>query len=328
MADAGRRGKFSLLFWPSLYSPRMIFGIAAGFAAAAGMTMLLFYIARQNDRQVLARASERVKTIMALKLSGADRWLWKRELTCESQKADCLRVEFSFEKPASPRIYVEKLFVPRPCRICHENTSENDLSFYAAFPEIAVSPSGRLVEWLCVGVIGALGIFAVVYLVLLGRRRRSRGICVAAFEYDVAAPKAVRDFIARLAGSRFKSYYGDAMGYRARIATTPGRLAKILKTRSDFLEKNRGSLRFIAVHVDLKQNSILPIETLRSVLQFLARTPARTYLIHERLAELMASDGGLLENGRRLVFKNKSGASVKFVPWQAENDSAHTAGAE
>ena len=47
-----------------------------------------------------------------------------------------------------------------------------------------------------------------------------------------------------------------------------------------------------------------------------------------RMQTGMGFPAGLIMFGIMNWMKNKSGASVKFVPWQAENDSAHTTGAE
>ena len=198
-------------------------------------------------------------------------------------------------------------------------------SFAAVFTTLAPANQSRAGEIAALIIIATLAAASVVLLSILTARRRRSGICVAAFECDRMAEKSVQKFIRQLATQRRLSYYGDAAANRVRIATTPEKFAKILAQSRAFLAKNRGSLRFAALHVDLEKNTLLPIEHLRGVFRFLARTPARMYLIQEQLVTLLGRE---FENERRLVFKNKSGALLKFVPWQAEEDETRITGAE
>lgn len=312
MAEASRRTKFSVLTWPSLYSLRAILLTPLVFALVVGLVMLVFYLSRQSERTLMSRASERVRAVMALKLSGAGVWQWKRELTCENQRGDCLRVEFSFSQPLASGVHSQIVTAPRACKVCHAKGSENDLTFYTTFPDIPAGKLGRFTEWAILILLALAAIALVIYLLLLRRRRLRSGVCIVAFEHDHEASEAVRNFIVKLAASHFSSYYGDIGRNRARIATTPEKLRAILSQNHAFLEANRGSLRSVALHVSLAEASLIPVEVLRAAFQFLARTPARTYLLQERLVDELGED---YENGRRLVFKNKSGASVKFVPW-------------
>lgn len=319
------RGKFSVLLWPSLYSTRAILLTPLAFVFAAGLVSLAFHFARQGERALTARASERVSALVHLKLSGAESWQWRQAMSCKNQAADCLPVKFMFAEQMATDHYVEHRNAPEACRICHAKDIPVGGSFSAVFTTLPPANQSRTGEIAVLIVIATLAVASIVFLSVLTVRRRRSGICVAAFECDRIAEKSVQKFIRQLATQRRLSYYGDAAAHRVRIATTPEKFAKILAQSRAFLEENRGSLRFAALHVDLEKNTLLPIEHLRGVFRFLARTPARTYLIQEQLATLL---GQPFENERRLVFKNKSGALLKFVAWQAEKDETGTTGAE
>lgn len=319
------RGKFSVALWPSLYSPRAILLTPLAFAIAAGLVSLAFHFARQGEHALTARAAERVSALVHLKLSGAESWQWRQAMACKNQTQDCLPVKFIFADPATQDHYAERRTAPEACRICHAKDLSAGGSFTAVFTTLPAITTNRTIEFAVLLVIALLAISTVVLLFLLNGRRRRAGICVAAFACDKMADKTVQKFIRQLATSRRLSYYGDTASNRVRIATTPEKFREILSRNSAFLEKNRGSLRFAALHVDMEKNTLLPIEHLRGVFRFLARTPARTYLIQEQLVTLLGRD---FENERRLVFKNKSGALLKFVPWQANDDETRITGAE
>ncbi len=313
MHEAVRRGKFSLLLWPSLYSLRAILLTPLAFAAIAGIIAWSFHTGRQDERQLISRASERIKAITTLKLSGVDAWQWKRALRCENHEPDCLAVKLSFIPNADTNVYSEKVSAPESCKICHEKELGGQGAFYATFTTLPAPGKSRWIEFFILVSCALMAAALVVWLLLMRARRRESGICIVALEHDAAAGKNVQNFIRRLAVSRSLSYYAETLPNRIRIATTPEVFGKILIKNREFLETNRGSLRLTALLVELKQHTLIPIEILRSVFQFLTRTPARTYLIQEKLAARIGADD---ENGRRLVFKNKSGALVKFVPWE------------
>jgi hypothetical protein len=313
--EAVRRGKFSLLLWPSLYSLGAILLTPLAFIIIAGIIALSFHTIRQDERQLVSRASERIKAIMALKLSGVESWQWKRALRCENHEPDCLALKLSFIHNVETNSYSEKIIAPESCKICHAKNLASQGSFSATFTSLPAAGKSRWIEITLLGACAIMAIALVVWLFILRSRRRQEGICIAAFEHDTVAGKAVKNFLRRLAGSRSLSYYAETQPNRIRIATTPEVFGKILSQNREFLESNRGSLRLIALHIELKQHTLIPIEILRSVFQFLGRVPARTYLIQEKLLTRLDAN---YENGRRLVFKNKSGALLKFVPWESK----------
>lgn len=311
MDEAHRRGKFSILLWPSLYSLRAILSLQLAFVLLAGLAMLIFHISRIDERQLLSRASERTRAIMALKLSGVETWQWKRELKCDNAPRDCLKLKISFA-PATTTAYTEKVAIAEPCRICHEKLSATNAAVYASFEAIPAGIKSRPGEWLALSLIAAAALGLLVYLLVLRARRLKAGICVVAFEHDPTTEKEVKIFLKTLFGSRRYAYYAETSPRRLRIATTPERFYAILNDFREILERNRGSLRAVALHADPRTGSIIPVETLRNAYQFLPHIPQRTYLVQEQVADEFGAD---YENGRRLVFKNKSGASLKFIPW-------------
>lgn len=314
MDEAHRRGKFSILLWPSLYPLRAVFAIQLVFLALAGFALLIFHISRQDDRQLLSRASERIRSITALKLSGAEAWQWKRELNCENSEPGCLKLKISFT-PANKSSYAEKVNLSEPCRICHEKAALSNPVFYASFDQIPAVIENRTGEWLTLALIAAAALALLVYLLLLRAKRLRSGICVVAFEHDPTTDKEVKSFLKSLFASRRYAYYAESTPRRLRIATTPGQLLRILTDFRDLLERNRGSLRAVALHADLRSSPVIPVDTLRTAFQFLRHIPQRSYLVQEQIAGEFGAD---YENGRRLVFKNKSGASLKFIPWETK----------
>lgn len=311
MDESHRRGKFSILLWPSLYSLRSILLLQLVFVLLAGFTILIFHISRQDERQLLGRAAERVRAIAALKLSGVETWQWKRELKCENSVPDCLKLKISFA-PAQTPAYTEKATIAEPCRICHEKAAATGTVFYASFETIPAGIRSRVGEWLTLSLIAAVALGLLAYLLRLRSQRLRSGICVVAFEHDPTTEREVKKFLKDLFSSRRYAYYAETAPRRLRIATTPQGLLRILTDFREILERNRGSLRAVALHADPRTCSVIPVDTLRAAYQFLAHVPQRTYLIQEPVAEEFGTD---YENGRRLVFKNKSGASLKFIPW-------------
>lgn len=304
MTVKARRARYSVLFWPSLYPTSAFLILFAGFLFVAGLVTALQYLSGTNERMLHARASERARSAAALKLSGVEKWQWQNDLSCIDRMSDCLPMRWSFRKNAQQSGYTLRLKAEQACAICHAAEFRHEKYYYVNFPgernpvSFSVTP---VINFSAAVLLAALASFMVLWM----KYRRSRaGVVVAALEGSSAAP-----LLPGIRGAYFREISGD----RVRWAGAAEDFADYLVMHAEWLKKNAATLRLVAVHVDLKTHAPLAIETMRGVFRLLAQTQRGQFLVQEPLLTQVAEK---TINMRRLVFKNKSGASLKFISWE------------
>lgn len=311
----GRRVRFSTLLWPQFYSPLKIFllGLAALFGTA--LIASSTFLATQPDESIYTRAAERARSALQLKLAGIDSWRWRQSFACRQMPGDCLKVLLRFGEAGiaegEHRIALEP---PTACAICHANEMLDKPRVFAVFPDLRPL---KVVFWPAMtALILCLTVCGIAFYFFLQTRRlgRAAGSCVAALKISPGAPAAAQKWLASLQRSPFSASYVEREGTRIRWITEPHKFARWLERERPALNKFQTHLHLVAVHGDSKQTAALPIEMLRIVYRFLAMPDAAPVLIDEKL---FTNKEEKLISMRRLVAKNKSGASLRFVVWES-----------
>lgn len=307
-----RKARYSILLWPSLY-PKGIFLLVPLLAITlAGAAILLQWVSHQATRTQIERAEERTRSIVTSKLSGAQPWQWRSNLACEGVNKNCLKAQLFFRDPGVTTALKITAKAEPACAICHATEFKSGGNFFVVFSDIAAHEP-QLISAVAIIIFSAtLGFLFSLLIFLAMLKRRRNGIVVVAL--DVRAVEGVVDsqFMARIANDRKLAYYAERSENRLRFAAAAEEFLPWMQKNMVVLEKNRTTMRLVAMQLDLGKNSTLPIEALRGIFRFLAQTPPGYYLIHEDLYPLQKRNS---INMRRLVFKNKSGASLKFVAW-------------
>lgn len=299
----GRRARYSTLLWPSLYPRGFIFSLPLICLSFGALICVILYLSRLDAYRLETRLSERVRGATAAKLSGLRPWQWKQFFDCQQQASDCLKLRLAFQKPAAENFESREVEASAACKICHEQRLQQSLKFYVDFYE---TPKAKHPFWIFYAILivaGVSGIALMTHLLLIGRKRKKSGIIVGAINLIEAS----------MVLTNRDAYFSENDGSRIRFMTTPERFSVFLEDRAREFREKRSGLKLAAVTADLPQNGILPIELLRGVYQILKSTPHATFLIDERF--FSAQDEKII-NMRRLVFKNKSGGSLKFLAWE------------
>jgi len=286
------RGHYSTLLWPSLWPKSLLLVFPF---AGLGIGAILCLVISLKNSTLEGRLAERARAITQLKLSGVEVWQWKKNLECD----DCIKARITFKKPEKTDTFISPTEAPKPCKICHAREAANSSIYYINFFE---TPPVRNTNWLY-GVTLLTCIFLGIFASLLLYRLKKTRIVIAAINLiDVDIRLRRRD-----------AYYIEGDANRLRFATTYERFHAWLRDSKHEFRAKRAGLKLAAFSAEVKRASPLPIEALRGIYQVLKATPHATFLIDERLfAEAEAN----AINMRRLVFKSKSGASLKFVAWE------------
>ena len=310
-----RRVRYSTLFWPQFYSPLRIFFLAIAAICAGAILIFGIYFVTQPDIAIYTRAAERARSAVQMKLAGIDSWRWRQNFACRQTPGDCIRVMLRFgETGIAEDQHRVALEVPEACAICHTKEMAEKPKVFAVFPEVRLA---KPVLWPS---ITALALYLAAsaigfHLFMTSRsRRRLAGSCVAALKLSADAPAAAQKWLARLLRSPFSASYVEREGTRIRWITDPDKFALWLEREGPALNKFQVYLRLVAVHGDSRQAAALPIEMLRIVYRFLTMPDAAPVLIDEKL---LTNKEEKLISMRRLVAKNKSGASLRFVVWES-----------
>ncbi len=313
---SARSVRYSTLLWPALWSRRRIVTFTS---ASLFLILTLSYLAHlglKENATLKARTTERAAASLQLKLSGVEPWNWQQNFACTNGAPDCLRVSLHFAAPnQNAARHKQEVIAPTACAICHAKELAHDKTVVVVFPDI---PAQGLNMWLAYALAVALfGIFIYVFsrLAMLRRHGRAAGICVAAVRTTDDAPAEVTRWLAHSLRSPFAAYFTESEERRTRWITTTDKFTRWLASESHALMKHRKHLRLVALHGNLSQVPPLPVELLRYAYRFLSLKQSHEFLLH---ADLKPYKEESAINKRRLVLKNKSGASLIFVVWEPD----------
>jgi hypothetical protein len=307
-----KRARFSILLWPSLY-PKFTLILPPIVAMLCALLLVtLMRLTEQSDQVKLARMRERANAMIALKLSGAEPWQWKRQFDCQGM-SDCLRAEMKFGDSADPKSMQIPFKTDAACKICHDPAKGiyKD-KFQITFRGVSPIPNhSELTDMIFVG-FALLGFAASATIWYLIRRRKIRGLCIVAMTTTTEVATLGANFPALRQRDAYFAEYGLT---RARWATSPEIFSRWLKKNSAYLKANVGQIHFVALHSTYNYSIGLPIELMRNSYQILARVKANESLVDETLIAQMRE---IPISVRRLVFKSKSDALMKFNVWEFE----------
>lgn len=313
---SARRVRFSTLLWPSLYSYRRITILAI---VAVLLILAIFLTLRAAfgvNPALTARLNERATSALQVKLAGVETWRWRQNFTCANGLPDCLRLTLRFgSTPGDDSHQSINIMAPPACAICHAEQLAQQRFVVASFPDIPIRPANQFAAYAIVAALLSAFAYAFTRLTLRRRRERAAGICVAALRVKDGAPPNVQRWISQALKSPFSAYFVESEGDRVRWITTAEKFSLWLKAEAQSLEQHAPFVNLVALHGNLTQVPILPVELLRYAYRFLTLKEAPSYLLHQ---DLITNKGENAINRRRLVLKNKSGASLIFVVWEPD----------
>ncbi|AFM14340.1 hypothetical protein [Turneriella parva] len=311
-----RRVRYSTLLWPALYSPAKILALCLAAMLAALALTYAAHSLTQPDQALYTRASERARAALQMKLAGVDSWRWQQNFACLQMPDDCLKILLRFNqsevKPAQHRLMLE---APKPCAICHLAELSHKAEVVAVFPEL---PAREAVWWPAITTFilsCACLLFCGLRFAAARRQGQNAGSCVAALKLLPGAPVEARKWLKKQLRSLLSASYVEREELRLRWISPPEKFALWLESERQALTKFAAHLRLVAVHGSASEAAAIPIEMLRIVYRFLTLPSAAPRLIDEKL---FTNKEEKIINMRRLVAKNKSGASLRFVVWESD----------
>lgn len=311
-----RRVRYSTLLWPELYSPLKIWLLAVCALSAMLCCTALTYLLTQPDQSVYDRAAERARAALQMKLTGVDEWRWRQNFACHNMPGDCLKLMLKFGAPEkNMRQHWVILSAPEACAICHSGLTRRRESVYAVFPSLPVKVPALWPALTVAAVLTLLFLWAARAFMARRRKAKLQGICVAALCISRESPPQLQRWFRRLNRSPFSASYAEREELRMRWITNPEKFARMLAAERHILQQYGGFLRLVAVHGDTARATALPVEMLRIVYRFLTMPGSPPVLVDEKLRAYKEEK---LINMRRLVAKNKSGASLRFIIWESD----------
>lgn len=311
-----RRMRYSTLLWPQLYSRLQILLLCLLACAMVTAATITVYLLTQPDTATYTRAAERARSGLQMKLAGIDAWRWRQNFACQNMPDDCLKLKLQFGAAAADSgQHTIRLTSPEACAICHAGETAQFAQLHAVFPSLPASSALLWPAQATAATLSALCIGLAFAFFQLRRRAQIAGNCVAALCIADAAPKIVRRWFRRLNRSPFTASYVEREELRMRWITTPEKFARWLEAEKQNLRKNRDYLKLVAIQGDADRVTALPIEMLRFVYRFLASPSPAPVIVDEKL---IANKEEKVIYMRRLVAKNKSGASLRLIIWEPE----------